>query len=342
MRSPRLRPSTCTAARSPGQSPRGPRARLRAVPPWLGLCVGAALAAGCRTPTVGIEARSEMEVQVNGIGLSEDGSFGFAGMFQQTCDFDSKSGSVGKDYDAGPGLELVLDVHAGRGLLWLDGSVGELRQSAGDTLAGRPLEGQDVVHGRILNEDDHLLVVEREGACQLERHVGGAAPDGLDLPSAACDLSVGLVVDRADGVAFLGHGGGLIRVGAQGAETIADENSAALALDGDRGQLYAGAIGGGALRALDLQGGAQWSSALDGELVGVAALPGVDAALAAVNVDGVLRLLALNADDGAVVGVTELDGVAATGLVSSADGGVAGLVSTDRVRFFTIRAEEAR
>ncbi|MBL8617424.1 MAG: hypothetical protein JNM72_17580 [Deltaproteobacteria bacterium] len=340
MRSPRLRPPLrpllCLSIR-PGQP-----APPRVVRPWPVLCLGAALAAGCRTPSVAIEARSEMEVQVNGIGLSEDGSYGFAGMFQQACDFDSKSGSVGKDYDAGPGLELVLDVHAGRGLLWLDGGVGELRQSAGEELAGRPLDGQDVVHGRILNADDHLLVVEREGVCQLERHLGGAAPGRLDLPAEACDLSVGLVVDRADGVAFLGHGGGLLRVGARGAEPVDDTSSASLALDEDLGQLYAGSVGGGALRALDLQGGVRWSSALDGELVGVAALPAVDAALAAVNVDGVLRLLALHADDGAVVGITELDGVAATGLVSSADGRVAALVSTDRVRFFTIRAEAER
>lgn len=332
MRSPRLRPSIRTS-----QLARPHRRRS-----WPVLWVGAALAAGCRTPSVRIEARSEMEVQVNGIGLSEDGAYGFAGMFQQTCDFDSKSGSVGKDYDAGPGLELVLDVHAGRGLLMLDGGVSELRQSAGEELAGRPLEGQDVVHGRILNEDDHLLVVERAGACAIERHQGGAAPDRLDLPAEACDLSVGLVVDRADGVAFIGHGGGLLRVDDQGAERLDRASSAALALDAGLGQLYAGSVGGGALRALDLDGAERWSSALDGALVGVAALPAVDAALAAVNVDGVLRLLALHAEDGAVVGVTELDDVAATGLVSSADGQVAALVSTDRVRFFTIKAETER
>ena len=332
MRSPRLRP-TLRLHRS---TPAGAL-------PLVGLVgLAAALSAGCRTPSVQIEARSEMEVQVNGIGLSEDGSYGFAGMFQQTCDFDTKSGSVGKDYDAGPGLELVLDTHAGRGLLLLDGGVGELRQSAGEELAGRALAGQGAVHGRVLNADDHLLVVERDSACQLERHTGGADPTVIDLPAEACALSVSLVVDRESGVAVIGHRGGLLRVGAGEAEDIDGGNSAALALDAELGVLYAGAVGGGALRALDLRGEALWSSELDGDLVGVAAAPAVGAALVAVDVDGVLRVLAIDAAEGEVVGVTELEDVGATGLVTSGDGTVAALVSPDRVRFFSIQADEAR
>ena len=56
MRSPRLRP-TLRLHRS---TPAGAL-------PLVGLA--AALSAGCRTPSVQIEARSEVEVQTNGIGL---------------------------------------------------------------------------------------------------------------------------------------------------------------------------------------------------------------------------------------------------------------------------------
>ena len=42
------------------------------------------------------------------------------------------------------------------------------------------------------------------------------------------------------------------------------------------------------------------------------------------------------------VALTELEDVGATGLVTSGDGTVAALVSPDRVRFFSIQADEAR
>lgn len=314
----------------------------RALPIALAALSSAALlGAGCGRSTVTLDPQSELEVQVNGIALMDGGEVGFGGMFQQTCDFDTESGSVGKDYDAGPGLELVLDAAEDRAVAALDGALHELRQSAGDTLEGRSLGLDGVVHARLL-EGDGMVVVRGgpESGCALAWAEGASLGPDLSLPDEACGPGFGLAVDRADGTALLGGRGGLWRAQGGGLRKIDGGRAELLAFDPELGRIFVGGRGGSALRALQPNGDLAWDAELDGELVGISALGAHAAALVALRVEGGLRLLALDADDGQVVGVRELKGVQATALVADATGQVAGVVSADRVRFFAVGAED--
>ena len=296
----------------------------------------ACLTGGCGRSAVSLSPRSEMEVQVNGLALMDGGEVGFGGMFQQTCDFDTESGSIGKDYDAGPGLELVLDAAGDRGLAMLDGGLFELRQSSGDALSGRALGGEGVVHARLLGAAGHLTVREVQGGCLLERTDDAGAPTGVGLPTAACAPGAALAVNRGSGDALIGAVDGLWLVTGASMSQLEAQRADLLALDAEIDRLYVGARGGSALRARYIDGGLAWDIELDGDLVGVTALRAQSAVLVALEVDGGVRLLALDAEDGRVVGVADVEGAAATGLVADATGVVAGLVSPDRVRFFSV------
>lgn len=300
-----------------------------------------AFGAGCGRSTVSLTPKSELEVQVNGLALMDGGSAGFGGMFQQTCDFDTESGSIGKDYDAGPGLELVLDAAATRAVAVLDGALFELRQADGDVLAGRALGGEGVVHARLLDQGGLLTVSAPDsGGCWLRRGEEPGLGEGVLLPDEACSPGAALSVDRAKGTALIGGTAGLWRVQGDSRRELDGRRSDLLAFDAAIDKVYVGSRGGSSLRARHLDGALAWDTELKGTLVGVAPLTDQSAVLVALQVEKGVRLLALDAEDGQVVGVADIDAVEATALVADATGAVAGLLSPDRVRFFDVDAAD--
>jgi hypothetical protein len=298
--------------------------------PWIFL-----LSSACAQPSLTLQPLSVMATPVNGLALFDEGKGGLAGMFEQTCDFDLRSGAIGQDFDSGPGLEYLLDAIGDQGISLLDGSLWMVRPGSAEALEGSPLGGHDIVHARLFEDLSTLRLSGTDSQC-LATHADelGVELSAWELPESACALSNRLLVDAHSQRSWVGTKTGLYQVSPAGMEKITASSAQLSAWDPLIGQLYSAEALGDRLEAFTPQGARLWETRLDGRILDVVALPEPSALLVALESDNKTRLLALSPEDASVVGLRDLGSVQLTGLRADRFGSHIALIEPQRVQFF--------
>lgn len=309
------------------------------------LCFAAGLLlSGCAVDPivpVSLTHRSVLDIETRGMALSADGTRGHAGMYGVTCDFRTRSGVVGADYDFPSDEERVedaIDLDDGE-VLTLTSSPDRTHLTRLDAGTSLDLPASNGVHARLL-PDGVVLVRDTRAGCiaELRSWDGGDTTPMADLPAEACDPGSSVATDREGGILFVTTDAGVIAIDRTGWSPVGAEGDL-VAWDAATGRLYAGRRGSSEIRAHDADGGLQWVATVPGVLRALADLGEVGGVSASLDIGGDGMLRVLDAASGEIRGDVKTP-TAADALVVPASGAILGLVTGSQTHFYEVQVSE--
>lgn len=303
-----------------------------------------ALASGCSVATVSpvsLEHRSVLDIETRGMVLSSDGTRGHAGMYGVTCDFRTRSGVVGADYDYPSDEERVQDaIDTSDGdFVSVTSSPGRIHLTDLDRGTSVDLAAPNVVHTRLFADRVAVVRDTRQGCVGEFRSLADATViAATDLPPSACVEGASVTPDRDAGVLFVATADGVGVWGEEGWDGVGVDADL-VAWDGSAGVLYAANVGSSEIRGFGADGVLRWSAAVEGEVRDLDHLGEVGAASVSVGVEDRGAIVILDAITGELRADVATPS-AADELVVPASGAILGLVTGSQTHFYEVELSE--
>ncbi|MBX2798667.1 MAG: hypothetical protein KTR31_13380 [Myxococcales bacterium] len=227
----------------------------------IGFGAVATMALGCQ-PENELRFTSTLDLETNGVVLTDDGLDAHGGMVGTTCTIDVNWGCPTEDADLPTENEKVLDHFAG-------------------TTVASSTEGLHIIRGQAWQQDEDLAV-----AGVVSAHLGSMGTSyistvdtGCELtlgdrtatvPSAVCGDDVRFAFDAKSGMTFAATDDGIVRMDIEGNDVIGEYGDL-IAFDESLGHLYVAQTGGDILYAVRPNGAEIWSAQVGGTISSVAA-----------------------------------------------------------------------
>ncbi len=197
--------------------------------------------------------------KVNGAAFYDDSETARVGMYETTCDIQTRFAMPTNDYDVAGTEDRVVDQFGGTALItsevgaWLD-----------DTWNSDELNVDPVVDGRVL-ADDFVLATDAGAGCAIR---WGAMGDSVAV-GGAC---LGFDVERGTGEAFVGNDDGVKAMRRDGVRQLSDRATDKISFDVASSGVMIGQSGDSVVQALELDGSVRWETDLGAGLIDLEAL----------------------------------------------------------------------
>ncbi|MBX2802350.1 MAG: hypothetical protein KTR31_32010 [Myxococcales bacterium] len=293
----------------------------------VGLGVVATLATACQ-PENELRFTSTLDLQTNGVVLTDDGLDAHGGMVGTTCTIDVNWGCPTEDADLPTDEERVLDHHRGTTLASSSEGLHVIRSQAWQQEEDLAIAGVRTAH---LGSAGTMVVSGLDSGCELSIDGGTAVP----LPASVCADDVRFAFDSTNGTAFAATDDGVMRLEISGSDVIGEYGDL-IAFDDSLGLIYVAQSGSDVLYGVRPNGVQEWSAQIGGAISSVAARGRLGEALVMATTDDGFGLMERrDGRNGELLGRSRLpDGDSE--IVVSDNGRTLAHIRPTEVHFFTL------